>query len=101
MKAAEAIVLLAVAAGLGVALILAGSHRAAGWWRARQLRRAPWQLTEHSDGEQVCVYAERPGEDQLLIGAAPFAARDFEDQLYQLRADGRERVYALNQKDST
>jgi hypothetical protein len=90
VKAVEAFVLLAVLALIVVLLLRAGVRR----WRDS---RAPWELDEHSDGERVCIYASRPGEDRLLIGAAPFKAQDFDCQLYEIRAEGRAKVYALNQ----
>ena len=95
MKAATAILILLVLAVVCV-LLIGRFVRSA--WRRRSERRAPWQMVEESDGEQLCIYASRPGNERLLIGAAAFAARDFEQDLYELRAVGREKVYALNQK---
>lgn len=99
MKTVEALIVLAVI-GVSVVALTGMLGRAIG--RRLALRRAedaPWELVEHSDGEQVCVYAERPGEDRLLIGAAPFAAMDFDVKIRVLRAEGYERVYALNERN--
>jgi len=97
VKAVEALVVLAVLGVLFmVAVVLVGER--VGKWLARQRRaHADWELVEESNGEQVVVYAERPGQDRLLIGAATFAAIDFDVQLWELRSKGREQVYALNQ----
>jgi hypothetical protein len=63
-------------------------------------RRGPWKMVEDSDGEQVVIRAERPEHEPLLIGAVPFGAMDFDGRLYELRAQGQEKVYALNQGGS-
>lgn len=99
MKAVEAIVVLVVIGGLAlIALVLIG--RSVGrMLRRRREQDAPWELTEHSDGEQLVVYAERPGENKLLIGAAPFAAIDFDSQVYELRSKGNTQVYVLNERN--
>jgi hypothetical protein len=95
MKALEALAIvvlillaigLAIRAGIGVVKAL----RSNGCFR--------WELIEHSDGELVRVTVEKSGEQPLLIGAVPFAAREFEDRLYTLRAEARDRAYALNQQ---
>lgn len=57
-----------------------------------------WESIEHSDGELVRITVEKTGEQPLLIGAVPFAAQEFEDRLYTLRAEARDRVLALNQQ---
>lgn len=57
-----------------------------------------WELIEHSDGELLRITVEKTGEQPLLIGAVPFAAQEFEDRLYTLRAEARDRVLALNQQ---
>jgi hypothetical protein len=54
-------------------------------------RRGPWKMVEDSDGEQVVIRAERPEH---------FGAMDFDGRLYELRAQGQEKVYALNQGGS-
>lgn len=88
-----------------VALVLLVAAAAILWpairdaWRAHRHRRAPWELDEESDGEQLVFHAVRPGEEPLLIGAAAFGAEDFESQMYQLRSEGKARVYALNQRN--
>lgn len=94
MKLAVAFILLTALVVLGVVVTVALLRAGLRWWRHA---RGHWFVEEESDGEQVCVYACRPGEDHLLIGAVPFAARDFDSRLYELRAEGREKVYALNQ----
>lgn len=98
MKAVEAIVVLVVViilAGLALAVLARSVGRLLA---RRRAEHAPWELTEHSDGEQIVVYAERPGEDKLLIGAAPFAANDFDSQLWELRSEGKIQVYVLNER---
>lgn len=67
--------------------------------RIRARRRAaqqPWQIDEHSDGELVTVYAVKPGEERLVIGAAAFAANDFDYRVEEVRSQARLKVAALN-----
>lgn len=85
-------------AGVSLGLVLLWLGRATGrLLRRRRNAHAPWELAEHSDGDTVVVYAERPGEDKLLIGAASFDANDFDSQLWELRSKGRNQVYVLNE----
>jgi hypothetical protein len=89
VKAVEAIIVLAVVGGavvFGLSTLLR---------RARE-RRAPWRMVEDSDGEQVTVYACRPGHERLLLGSVPISAQDFDSQLYELRAEGEQKLAALN-----
>lgn len=101
MKTVVAIFFLAVAAVVVLLLLAAAVRAIARRYGERRDEHAPWELAEHSDGEQVCVYAERPGDERLLIGAAPFGSTDFDSQLYEVRAQGREKVYALNNNERT
>ena len=90
MRAVVAILLIAalVIAALVVAVMLLRS------WRRR---RAPWELREESDGETLAVLAVRAGQKTLEVGRVPFGAADFDSRLYEARAEGREKVQALNQ----
>lgn len=97
MKAAEFLFLVVVA---GTAVVLVVGSWVSKARHRRALRRAPWVLDEESDGELVNVYAIKPGEERLLIGAAPFSSDDFDARLYELRAEGRAKVYALNESTS-
>jgi hypothetical protein len=90
--AAAVVLLLIVALVLGVLFLL---QRAAS--QRRQAKR-PWQLDERSDGELIALYATRPGRAELLVGSVPFAAPDFDIQLYELRAEAEERVRVLNER---
>ena len=90
--AAAVVLLLIVALVMGVLFLL---QRAAS--QRRQARR-PWQLDERSDGELIALYATKPGRDELLVGSVPFAASDFDTQLYELRAEAEERVRVLNER---
>lgn len=93
MKAAEAVFVIALV--IIIIGVLRELIRLA--WRAWHRRRHQrWHIEEQSDGEMVAVFAERPGE-KLLIGAVPFAADDFDTRLYGLRAEGRAKVYTLNE----
>jgi hypothetical protein len=65
--------------------------------RRRREAGAPWRMVEDSDGEAISVFAARPGQERLLIGYVPFAAQDFDSRLYELRAQGREKLVALNE----
>ena len=64
--------------------------------RRRRDRRAPWRLIEHSDGEVLTVYADRPRRDRLLIGSVAIADEDFDERLHDLRVEGRQRLLVLN-----
>lgn len=81
-------------------VLLAGAGFAAMRWnvavRGRRLKRAPWELAEHSDGELLTVFAERPGEERILIGAEACANRDFEYRIEEVRSRGRQKIAALN-----
>lgn len=96
MKAVEALFLMAVVGGVCVAglglwvkTLKAARHR-------RLARRQPWQLEEHSDGELLVIYAVKPNESPLLIGAVPFAANDFNSRIEDVRSAGCEKVIGLN-----
>lgn len=91
------VVALAVLAAVALLLLAAAVIRR-GVRRWRQ-GRSPWSLDERSDGEQLCLYAAKPGEQEMLIGAVPLAAQEFEKRLHDLRARGREKVGALNAAD--
>lgn len=94
MKTLTAIVLLLIVAAVVVVIVGGAVRRAIRRWREK---RAPWVMVEDSDGEAVKVLAEKPGDERLLIGYVPFGAADFDARLYEVRAEGREKVYALNQ----
>jgi hypothetical protein len=93
----EAIVVLAVLAA--VVVVVGGSllRAAARRWRAHH---ASWEMDEHSDGEAVKVLAVKAGEEPMLIGYVPFGSADFDSRLYEARAQGRAKVYALNEGDA-
>lgn len=55
-----------------------------------------WTLEEHTDGEFHGVYCECPGEPPMLVGGVPWGSQDFEYQVEELRAKGRQRLVALN-----
>jgi len=90
--AVAVVLLVIVALVMGVLFLL---QRAAS--RRRQAH-TPWQLDERSDGELIALYATGPGRDELLVGSVPFAAADFDTQLYELRAEAEERVRVLNER---
>lgn len=93
MRAAEALLVIAVVLGGGVV----GSVHLIRWsTRRHALRNAPWELAEHSDGELVSLQAERPGEDALLVGAVAFARDDFDSAIEVARSEARAKVVALN-----
>jgi hypothetical protein len=98
MRAVEAVFVLAI---LLVGIVVTARLVRAAWHAARERLEegAEWELDEVSDGTQVLVYADHPREERLLIGAVSFGAEDFDSRLYELRAQGREKVYALNQRE--
>lgn len=95
MRAVEALVVLAIVGTVLFAIVVRLVRPVLRRWRRGH---APWAMIERSDGELVEVFAAKPGDDDLLIGAAPFGADDFDSRLYELRAEGRAKVYALNQR---
>jgi hypothetical protein len=64
----------------------------------RREARAPWRMVEDAAGETIEVYAVRHGHERLLIGSVPFADEDFDSRLYELRAAGRQKLLALNER---
>ena len=92
MKALRVLVGLAllVAAAIVLARSLAARRR------ERQRVGGRWTLDERSDGELVSVLAVHPVQEPLLIGAVAFAADDFDFRIEELRAQGRQKLAALN-----
>ena len=88
MKVLVALVVLALLVLLVLALARAISSRTRATGR--------WALDESSDGELVTVLAVHPGKERLLIGSVPIAAADFAQRLEDVRAEGEEKVVALN-----
>lgn len=77
--------------------ISAGAEGVRAKLRRKQRRTGMWELEEESDGEQVVVYCLEPGtQNRLLVGAAPFAAQDFDMQLELLRSNARQKLVTLN-----
>jgi hypothetical protein len=93
MRAVEALFVIALLVLAGWAVMTAGRS-----WSGRRARHRPWRLNERSDGEQLVVYAERPGEQSLLVEAVPFGARDFSTRVEEARAAGAEKIAALNSR---
>jgi hypothetical protein len=86
------ILLVLVIVASGVLVIVRG-------WMADRARRGPWRLDESSDGELLTLHAVRPGDEPLLLGSVPIGAQEFDSKLYELRAEARQKVLALNQPD--
>jgi hypothetical protein len=95
MRAVEALFLIAVIVLIGWGAVTA-TRSVAGGARRRRLAHSPWRLSERSDGEQLVIYAERPDEQPLLVAAVAFAAHDFGSRVEEARAEGAEKVAALN-----
>lgn len=66
--------------------------------RRRALQRGRWSLEEGGDGERVTVHAVHPAHPPLLVGAVPIADPDFAQRLEDVRAEGEEKVVALNSR---
>ena len=90
-----AVLVLLVAAAILLARSLAARRR------ERQRVSGRWTLDERSDGELVSVLAVHPAQEPLLIGAVPFAAADFDFRIEELRAEGRQKLAALNARPRT
>lgn len=89
MRIGVAILLLVVVCAITVYAVFVACR----WlWR----RRRPWSLIEESDGQEVNLYAARPGCDRLPVASVPFTADDFDSRIYEARAGAREKLYALN-----
>lgn len=66
-------------------------------YRARSdLRAAPWRVLEHSRDGRVVICCERPGEDELMIGAVLATEEDRGYKIAELRADADEACAELN-----
>lgn len=85
--------LVIVACGWGLLTLLRTWARGR---RAIAARRGPYELREEPEGDQLVLYAERPDHREIRIGSVPFGAEDFDEQLYELRAQARLRLRALN-----
>jgi hypothetical protein len=90
--AAAAVLLVIVVILLAVAVIVTRSMG------EKRLSRRGWELQERSDGEQISVYATKPGSEEPLLGSVQVAAPDFDMRLYELRAEADERVRVLNDR---
>jgi hypothetical protein len=104
VKAVAIILIVLVLAGGAAyiaALLTGASNELSQRFRGRKNQKTPWELEEKSDGELVVIYACKPGEERLMIGAVPFSSQDFDMKLYELRAEGQEKVMALNQRTLT
>jgi hypothetical protein len=93
VKTVIALVLIAILVALAVLALVTLLQRA-------RAARAPWRMEEDSDGEAISVYAIRPGREPLLIGSVAFADEDFDSRLYELRAQGRQKLLALNARNA-
>ena len=65
-------------------------------WIAERRRRAGWRLEERSDAGAVRLLAVRAGESPLELGAVSVSDPEFDMRLYELRAEAREKLIALN-----
>ena len=99
MRYIEALLLLAVVAGIAWAIIAllrpsAGSPRLSGpRWTARCVGGA--------EGEDAVVQLEKPGEPALLIERIPARAPDFDEKLHEAMAEARMRASALNSEQDS
>jgi hypothetical protein len=67
-------------------------------WLADRARAAPWRLEERSEDGAVRLLAVRAGDAPLELGAVPVGEEDFDSQLYELRAQARAKLAALNDR---
>jgi hypothetical protein len=74
---------------VGIVMLLRG-------WMANRARRGGWRLEERSDAGAVRLLAVRAGDAPLELGSVPVAEADFDSRLYELRAEAREKLVALN-----
>lgn len=77
-------------------LITSGVLLLARGWLEDRRRRGGWRLEERSDAGAVRLLAVRTGETPLDLGAVPVSEEDFDSRLYELRAQAREKIVALN-----
>jgi hypothetical protein len=70
------------------------------WWlRHHQpplVADEPWHLEEHPDGDYMAVYAVKPGEERIWLGATAIAAEDFDQQMELIRSRARVKLVAMN-----
>jgi hypothetical protein len=86
---------------LEIALLLVLTVAIVMWLRglsAARARRGGWRLEERSDAGTVRVLAVRAGDAPLELGAVPVAEEDFDSRLYEVRAQAREKLAALNDR---
>ena len=83
------IVLVAVLIATGAVVLVRG-------WLTERARRGGWRLEERSDAGAVRLLAVRTGESPLELGSVPVADEDFDSRLYELRAEARQKLMALN-----
>ena len=83
---------------LVVLLITSGAVVLVRGWIEDRRRRGGWRLVERSDAGAVRLLAMRTGESPLELGAVPVADEDFDARLYELRAQAREKLVALNSR---
>ena len=65
-------------------------------WLGGRRRRDLWRLEERSDAGAVRLIAVRAGQSSLDLGTVLASDEDFDSRLYELRAQAREKVIALN-----
>ena len=83
------IVLVAVLIASGAVVLVRG-------WMTARARRGGWRLEERSDAGAVRLLAVKTGESPLELGSLPVAEAEFDSRLYELRAQAREKLVALN-----
>ena len=66
-----------------------------GWLGGRR-RRDRWRLEERSDAGAIRLLAVCAGQPSLDLGTVLVADEDFDARLYELRAQAREKLLALN-----
>jgi hypothetical protein len=74
------------------------------WWRARRQRdaveHAPWRIVERNKNDAITLYAVRPGEDDMRL-SLPIETQGpaFSSAIEEARAEAREKLVALNNRD--
>ncbi|WP_205697676.1 hypothetical protein [Conexibacter sp. SYSU D00693] len=63
--------------------------------RARTDERAPWQVREVTNGNQLELWLVRGAGERMLFAGLPLQAPDFDDRLHEARAEADVRRAAL------
>lgn len=104
MKAAEAILLLAILAAVVIWGIVWFGSLVIDWWVARRARSTVahdvWRVEDDKQGQQTVVQLEKSGEEPYYIGSIPISLPHYEydEALTELRLEAHDKADSLNRR---